>query len=1104
MRPAAEVSLISPTSVYLGTTSWDFTVQRSSYDAGGYTTLTAGDGETHVVRTDLWPNQGHVTLPLVAFAQMTDLHIVDDQSPARVEFLDNFADPPYVNYPTDSAYRSHEYLSTQVVDAMCLAIRSLSKAPRTKLPLKFTIVTGDAVDNCQHNENRWYIDLLDGGQNIVPDSGQIGLDQSYSGGGLPDPNDTDRGYYNPSILGGRTSDNKFTGTSGTSLGFPYVPGLLSLTDVGAARRPYTSHGLGMPWYAAYGNHDGLWQGNIPLDSSVVDAGSVAVSRGKVYDTTEQLPNDYQDLGETGLLKALYHIEFTQVVADLARRMVTRAEFIQDHFDTQGTPVGHGFMSADDDRAYYAIPWTDNDLVRFITLDSTNTNTDGFGSGNAGGSIDTDQLNWLENQLQANSRRYLDDYGNPVVVAPDSPVQDKMFVLFCHHTLDTMDNLDAGVLGQWFGDRHRGDELKALLLRYPNVIALVNGHTHANKITPYARPQGNAVPGGFWEISTASHIDWPIQSRILEIAASKEGNAGPATLSIFTTMLDPAAPLAYNGDLSNTSQLASLARELATNDPQEVRAGIRRRMGVAGDRNTQLLLPAPFPINAPHEVGAQLAVSRNADGRLELFGVSGDGTVFNSAQAAAGGAVLPWQQLDLQPWRSVSTGTGAADGKVELFTLDPAGVIWHRAQTAAGTSAYSPSAALDGTWSAMAAVNDGSGLMLVASAPTGEVYFRFEDSDNSGGWGSWRLLPGASATQLAAEQNAAGVPVIIGVDENGVLFRTTAARANPQTASDFSTPVGLNGNLDSLALTRTADGRLALFGVTGDGQLWQRYETTPGTDLWDPWTLIPAQVGVAPLRVKQIAAERNGTGTIELFIMDETGVVYRSAQPTVGSFAWTPWTGTGFSAQPPADFSLTLSAAAGNVGMGTSTTTQVSVWPKNGFSEPVTMSVAGLPAGVTGTFLPATTSATAPSPVLRLTCLTDAAGTYPLTIWGTSASGEVAHAQPYILTAGAFKLWLSLQSDTVAQGNGTTTDLRVSGVGSSQPAKVNVKGLPAGVTASFSPATATAGVPSVLSLSVSAGAVPGVYALTVTAAAPNGQGAASLAYQLNVVTGMSSS
>ena len=140
------------------------------------------------------------------------------------------------------------------------------------------------------------------------------------------------------------------------------------------------------------------------------------------------------------------------------------------------------------------------------------------------------------------------------------------------------------------------DLRRLLLAYPNVIALVNGHTHANLITQHARAANQGAPGGFWEISTASHIDWPIQSRIIEVASSGSG------VSLFTTMVDIAAPLSYAGDLSTPSALASLARELAANDPQERRqivggvnadgTAIVQRRGTLADRNTQLMLPAP--------------------------------------------------------------------------------------------------------------------------------------------------------------------------------------------------------------------------------------------------------------------------------------------------------------------------------------------------------------------------------------------------------------------------------------------------------------------------------------------------------------------------------
>lgn len=125
---------------------------------------------------------------------------------------------------------------------MCQAIAGIGKGPWSNQPLQFTIVTGDAVDNCQHNENRWYIDLLDGGQTIVPDSGRIGLDQSFAGGSLTSGGPGDDHYYYPSVPPQQVPQNVFTGLTG--LGFPYVPGLLDATGVvGAARRPFVSHGL---------------------------------------------------------------------------------------------------------------------------------------------------------------------------------------------------------------------------------------------------------------------------------------------------------------------------------------------------------------------------------------------------------------------------------------------------------------------------------------------------------------------------------------------------------------------------------------------------------------------------------------------------------------------------------------------------------------------------------------------------------------------------------------------------------------------------------------------------------------------------------------------
>jgi hypothetical protein len=100
------------------------------------------------------------------------------------------------------------------------------------------------------------------------------------------------------------------------------------------------------------------------------------------------------------------------------------------------------------------------------------------------------------------------------------------------------------------------------------------------VTPHARPDG----GGLWEITTASHIDWPQQARLIEVADNADG-----TLSIFATMVDHTGPASYGGNVSNPTQLASLARELAANDWHDHSSGA----GTPDDRNVELLVANPL-------------------------------------------------------------------------------------------------------------------------------------------------------------------------------------------------------------------------------------------------------------------------------------------------------------------------------------------------------------------------------------------------------------------------------------------------------------------------------------------------------------------------------
>ena len=523
------------------------TLTKGPAGRGGYRPLVVSPGEQHTLRTDLGiePSAGRVgrRKALIAFAQLSDVHVVDAQSPMRVEFTDRVDDPSPLP-PTGvftSAYRPHEMLTGQIADAMVRQLNAIGRGPVTGKPLALAIQTGDNSDNSQANEVRWNIDLLDGGS-VRVDSGDLARYE-----GVADDNFLyyDPAYWHPHGTPALRKDDVMR----SRYGFPVVPGLL-----GAARRTFTATGLDMPWFTAFGNHDGLAQGNFPL---TLQLNQVATGPLKLVSAPGGLsPSELLAALQSGdVLGVIRSLALTpavrRVTPDAGRRLLSRREVVEAHFHTTSTPVGHGFTAENraQGTAYYTF---DRGRCRFVVLDTVNPN------GYADGSLDATQFAWLE-QVLADSA-------------------DRVVMVFSHHTSSTMTNALVGTGGDT-EQRVTGPAVLERLLGHREVVAWINGHTHRNQVTAHTRPEG----GGLWEINTASHIDWPQQSRLIEVADNRDG-----TLSIFTTMVDHAGP-PTGGSTTDAPALAGLGRELAANDPQNRTDSGR---GQIGDRNVELVVAAP--------------------------------------------------------------------------------------------------------------------------------------------------------------------------------------------------------------------------------------------------------------------------------------------------------------------------------------------------------------------------------------------------------------------------------------------------------------------------------------------------------------------------------
>ena len=176
-----------------------------------------------------------------------------------------------------------------------------------------------------------------------------------------------------------------------------------------------------------------------------------------------------------------------------------------------------------------------------------------------GSVDPQQLAWLDAELSA------------------ADTSGRHAVLFSHHPVETMVN------DRCPSDTRRVlcDEFTAFLLAHPSVALWVNGHTHEHRVTAIT----DGIGRGFWQVTTASHIDWPQQSRLIEVGSADDGS-----LLIACTVVDSLAPPTWSGGTDPVS-LAALSREMAGNDWQFRSPDGPPGTGADTDRNVLLILPA---------------------------------------------------------------------------------------------------------------------------------------------------------------------------------------------------------------------------------------------------------------------------------------------------------------------------------------------------------------------------------------------------------------------------------------------------------------------------------------------------------------------------------
>jgi 3',5'-cyclic AMP phosphodiesterase CpdA len=500
---------------------------------------------------------------LLRFGNLSDSHIIDDEASSVYYHQETeiVLDPTIGN---NSAQRLQEEFTDEVLNEMVATLNACDAADG----LAFMVATGDLTDNAQLNEVRRYIDNLGGTTGfstayeancgyvthhstetpkagLEPLSGEAcpipdevlalptGRLTSDAQSRTPDPDNDFLDGFRPTASLRQIAEAEVASTTnpdGSSSHLaPGLPPALRCTDgeTGCANAALT-----VPHYATFGNHDGYPRGTVPFQQPF-QAGPAADGR--------------------------YWLE-------------SQREFINEYFFSNGVNPGHGFdhvrddepgrwNNADDrDDGYYA--FTENG-VRIIVMNTiydgvledvhgggqVTEATGGHLTGNEvtnamaleTGVMDHGQFAWLQAQLAA-------------AATSDTPV-----LVFSHHpdVSFSESRLPEPIVGV------SAAELNHALGEHGNVVAWIAGHTHRHRIRVcedacVRNGRASDVANPFWQVETASLVDYPQEGRIVELFGLDPDDDGD--FDSYALKATTLAPTRAAGSAALTSYELSIAEE----------------------------------------------------------------------------------------------------------------------------------------------------------------------------------------------------------------------------------------------------------------------------------------------------------------------------------------------------------------------------------------------------------------------------------------------------------------------------------------------------------------------------------------------------------------
>jgi uncharacterized membrane protein len=536
-----------------------------------------------------------------------------------------------------------------------------------------------------------------------------------------------------------------------------------------------------------------------------------------------------------------------------------------------------------------------------------------------------------------------------------------------------------------------------------------------------------------------------------------GNAPPGVTGTFT----PAAP---TGTTSSLTLTVALGVAPGTYNLTVDGAGTPGNRSVALPL-TVIARPPDFTLAvAPPALTIVQGASDNSTVTITRTNFTGAVTLsLGNAPAGVTGAFAPAAPTGTTSTLTVTVGAAVTPGTYNL-TVDGTGTPGNRSTPLTLTVQATPDYALSINPTALTinqGANDNTAVTITRTNFTGAVTLSLGNAP-AGVTGAFvPAAPTGTTSTLTVTVGTAVTPGTYNLTVDGT--GTPGNRSTPLTltvapAPDYSLAAapssltiqqGANDN-STITITRTNfTGAVTLSlgnapaGVTG--------------------TFVPAAPTGTTSTLTVAVAASVAAGTYNLTI-DGTATVGNKSTPLTLTVTDTP------------DYSLSVAPTSLTIVQGANDNATVTITRTN-FTDAVTLSLGGAPAGVTGAFVPAAPTGTSSTLTVSVAASVTP-GTYNLTVDGTGTPGN--RSTPLTLTVAAppdYALSVSPTSLTIQQNANSNTTVTITRTNFTDPVTLSLGNAPAGVTGSFAPAAPT-GTSSTLTVSVGASVAPGTYNLTV--------------------------